>query len=106
MDKNRVGNIKREFDIIVRKEEDSDVEFWFARELMTLLGYGRWENFENAVTRSMVSCETSGIEVTDHFREVTKMITYIKLLSQQYSKHPKDAPIHIYKVFPFYHCSR
>ena len=74
MDKNRVGNIKREFDIIVRKEEDSDVEFWFARELMTLLGYGRWENFENAVTRSMVSCETSGIEVTDHFREVTKMV--------------------------------
>ena len=41
---------------------------------MLLLGYGRWENFDKAIARAMESCETSGVEVSDHFREVTKMI--------------------------------
>ena len=39
-----------------------------------LLGYERWENFDKAVHRAMESCETSGVEVSDHFREVTKMV--------------------------------
>lgn len=41
---------------------------------MPLLGYERWENFEKAVKRAMVSAETSGVETADHFREVTKMV--------------------------------
>ena len=39
-----------------------------------MLGYERWENFAKAISRAMDSCETGGIEVSDHFREVTKMI--------------------------------
>lgn len=41
---------------------------------MLLLGYERWENFNKAISRAMDSCETSGIEVVNHFREVTKMV--------------------------------
>ena len=41
---------------------------------MELLGYNRWENFDKAVCRAMESCKTSGIEILDHFREVTKMV--------------------------------
>ena len=41
---------------------------------MPLLGYERWENFEKAIGRAIGSCETSGIVVSDHFREVTKMV--------------------------------
>ena len=41
---------------------------------MSLLGYGRWENFDKTINRAMESCETSGIHVADHFREVTKMV--------------------------------
>ncbi|MEA4890672.1 MAG: hypothetical protein VB070_14540 [Clostridiaceae bacterium] len=41
---------------------------------MLLLGYERWENFDNAISRAIDSCETSGIEISDHFREITKMI--------------------------------
>ena len=33
------------------------------------------ENFAKAIVRAIESCETSGIAVQDHFREVTKMIT-------------------------------
>lgn len=74
MDKKRVGLIKQQFDHVIHNEESSNVEFWYARELMPLLGYERWENFDKAISRAIESCETSGIEVSDHFREVTKMV--------------------------------
>ena len=74
MDKKRVGQIKEQFDLVIHSDETSNVEFWYARELMPLLGYERWENFNKAIFRAMDSCETSGIEVSDHFREVTKMV--------------------------------
>ncbi len=74
MDKKRVSQIKEQFDLIIHRVEDDKIEFWYARELMPLLGYERWENFDKAISRAMDSCETSGIEVSDHFREVTKMV--------------------------------
>ena len=74
MDKMQIVKIKENFDGTIHNVPNSDVEFWYARELMPLLGYERWENFEKAIKRSMDSCETAGITVSDHFREVTKMI--------------------------------
>ena len=74
MDKKRIKTIKLEFDAAVHMIKDTDVEFWYARELMKLLGYERWENFEKAVNRAMESCRVSEINVSDPFREVTKMV--------------------------------
>lgn len=45
---------------------------------MSLLGYERWENFDKAIGHAIESCKTSGMEVSDHFREVTKMMTAAK----------------------------
>lgn len=75
MDKKRVGQIKEQFDLVIHSDETAKIEFWYARELMPLLGYERWENFDKAISRAMDSCETSGIDVSDHFREVTKMVS-------------------------------
>ena len=45
-----------------------NVEYWEARELMPLLGYGKkWQNFVDVIHKAMVSCETTGNIVTDHF---------------------------------------
>ena len=74
MDKKRIEQAKQQFDLVLRKDDTSEVEFWYARELMALLGYERWENFDKAIQRAMDSCEVSGIEVENHFREVTKMV--------------------------------
>lgn len=74
MDKKRIEYFKRQFDEITHSTEDVEIEYWRARELMPLLGYERWENFEKAILRAVDSCETSGVQVTDHFREVTKMV--------------------------------
>ena len=75
MEKSKITAIKSQFDDTIHIIDETDVEYWLARELMPLLGYERWENFEKAIARSMESCQTSGIAVSDHFREVTKLIT-------------------------------
>ena len=49
MDKKRVGQIKEQFDLVTHNDETAKVEFWYARELMPLLGYERWENFDKAI---------------------------------------------------------
>ena len=39
-----------------------------------MLGYKTWENFETAIKRAMDSVLTAGMDASDHFREVTKMV--------------------------------
>ena len=69
---------KASFDSIVQYIESDDakeqIEVWFARELQSILGYARWENFLVAIHRAMDSCKSQNISVNDHFREVTKMV--------------------------------
>ena len=78
MDKNSIVQYKLSFDSITHYIESEDrqerVEIWLARELQAILGYARWENFIIAIHRAVDSCKTQGINVDDHFREVTKMI--------------------------------
>lgn len=76
MDKKKITIYKSKFDSFVHTDEENDeIEFWYARELMGILGYERWENFLKVIERAVDSCKTSNIEVSDHFREVTKMVT-------------------------------
>ena len=63
----------------IKSDDDKEqVEVWFARELQSVLGYARWENFQVAIGRAVDSCKSQGISVDDHFREVTKMIILAK----------------------------
>ena len=77
MDKNKLITLKSMFDEIVHKTEDG-IEYWLARDLQKLLGYARWENFEEAIMRAIESCKTVQNEPLNHFREVTKMINLPK----------------------------
>jgi len=62
------------FDEILNVDTENNIEFWYARDLQECLGYARWENFMVAINRAIESCKSTGIEVTDHFRGVTKMV--------------------------------
>ena len=53
-------------------------EYWYARELMPLLEYSKWERFSNAIANAKVACEKSGYSIDDHFPEVGKMIKIAK----------------------------
>lgn len=72
MDKNKIAFLTQSFNAIAHQEEQ--VEYWLARELQRQLGYKTWENFETAIFRAMESVSATGVDVSDHFREVTKMV--------------------------------
>lgn len=50
-------------------------EFWYARELAKALEYKDFRNFELAIFKAMDACKNSGYNVSDHFGEVTEMVT-------------------------------
>lgn len=74
MDKKTIMTMKKTFDDIMLTTEDGSVEFWYARELMECLGYATWRRFKEAIERAKESCESAGIEVSDHFAGTGKMI--------------------------------
>ena len=78
MDIQQIVEYKSAFDAIERHVADDNgenIEVWYARELQHILGYARWENFAVAIGRAMQSCKSQGINIDDHFREVTKMVS-------------------------------
>ena len=77
MDIQKIYQYKSAFDLIaksIKDDEGNAIEVWYARELQQVLGYARWENFVVAIGRAMESCKTLGVNVDDHFREVTKTV--------------------------------
>ena len=75
MEKKTVEIYKKKFDAI--RHEENGVEFWFARELMELLEYIQWRNFEKTIEKAKISCENNGIIVADHFADVSKMVNEV-----------------------------
>ena len=55
--------------------EVDGVECWSARELQSLLGYSKWENFANVINKAKIACENVGNNVSDHFPDVRKMVS-------------------------------
>lgn len=45
MNRDEITRKTSELSTIAHTTEDSKVEYWYARELMTYMGYDRWENF-------------------------------------------------------------
>jgi DNA-damage-inducible protein D len=58
----------------IKRLNDDDSEFWFARDLAPLLDYQDWRNFLQVVEKAKIACERSAHPVRDHFGEVTKMV--------------------------------
>lgn len=59
---------------MVRHETDTGVEFWKAREIQSILGYDKFDNFENVILRAIESCGSSGKEPRHHFLETGKKV--------------------------------
>lgn len=56
------------------QQTESGIEYWLARDLQHLLGYGEWRNFNTAISKARTACEVSGHPPDDHFVGVTKMV--------------------------------
>ncbi len=50
------------------------VECWSARDLQSLLGYSKWENFEKVIQKAKDACKNADEEIAYHFPDVRKTI--------------------------------
>jgi hypothetical protein len=64
------------FDSIRRTDEQG--EYWLARELMTVMGYTLWQNFETAINEAVENLKLTNDSVTEHF-----LLTAIKKDGQE-----------------------
>lgn len=67
--------LKGKFDALLQLIPGENVEFWYARDLMVVLGYDRWENFAKVIQKAVTACENSDVNPENHFRGVTKMVS-------------------------------
>lgn len=56
------------------QQTEGGVEYWLARDIQHLLGYTKWENFLNVVSKAKTACEVSGHDIANHFPDVRKMV--------------------------------
>ena len=86
MDKQSLLTYKSTFDSIMHEitaDNGSTMEVWYARELQSVCGYARWENFAVAINRAKDACNSQKINIDDHFRDVTKTIPMPKGAQKQ-----------------------
>lgn len=60
------------------QQTEGGIEYWLARDIQHLLGYTKWDNFLNVVSKAKTACEVSGHAVPDHFADVGKTIAMPK----------------------------
>jgi DNA-damage-inducible protein D len=58
----------------IRHVDETEREYWYARELAPLLGYDKWQNFETVIKRGTIACQQVQQEPKYHFVSVNKMI--------------------------------
>lgn len=72
MKKEEIQELYNDFEAAAAEVEG--VECWSARELQTLLGYSKWENFSKVIDKAKTACDKAGQQISDHFPDVKKMV--------------------------------
>lgn len=58
----------------IRHIDEQENEYWEARELMKLLGYKEWRNFEKIIYKAMIACNNSKNTIVYDFVDVNKIV--------------------------------
>ncbi len=59
----------------IKHMDENNSEFWYARELMFVLQYKRWDKFNNVINSAKIACEKSNNLIDNHFSQVGKMVS-------------------------------
>lgn len=58
----------------IKHIDDMGNEYWFARELMSVLEYKEWRKFKNVINKSKVACNNSETNYFYYFVQVDKIV--------------------------------
>ena len=79
----------------IRHVNEEGEEYWYARELQTVLDYKEWRKFESVIKKSIKACENNDIRTFDHFVGADKMVT----IGSGALKHIKDYKLTRYACY-------
>lgn len=71
---NEIDNYKDKTFEDIRHTDETDAEYWEARELMLVLGYSKWGNFKKVIDKAKITCEISNNKLSEHFADVGKVL--------------------------------
>lgn len=54
--------------------DENGIEFWYARELQSVLEYSEWRNFLQVIDKAKIACKNAGISITTNFVDVNKTV--------------------------------
>ena len=74
MDTQEFSLLKSKFDELAHVDENTGIEFWYARELQEAFSYSQWRRFNEVIEKAKLSCKVSGNIVSNHFADVGKMV--------------------------------
>ena len=57
----------------IKHTDKNGMEFWYARELQTVLDYKEWRKFNGVIKKAMEACENSKVSTLEHFVEADKL---------------------------------
>ncbi len=57
----------------IKHIDENGIEFWYARELQSVLDYKEWRKFDNVINKAKEACKNSNISVVEHFVDVDKL---------------------------------
>lgn len=72
MEKDLIKQLLRKFEDA--RTELNEVECWSARDLQEILGYTKWQNFQNAIEKAKEACTNAGENCGDHFLDVSRKV--------------------------------
>ena len=58
----------------IKHIDENGIEYWYARELMPVLQYAKWQNFKKIINKALIACENSEIPINYCFTDISKPI--------------------------------
>lgn len=58
----------------IKRIDEFGNEYWLARELMSVLGYSKWENFIKVIGKAINACKNSIINYKERFPDIRKTL--------------------------------
>ncbi len=56
------------------RTELEGTECWSARDLQEILGYAKWQNFQNAIDKARDACTNAGEDCDNHFLDISRTV--------------------------------
>jgi len=78
MSRYNIETLQSNFNEISHQLDDTNIEYWYARDLQKILDYSEWRNFNKVIEKAKTSCQTLKVDSSYHFVDTNKTINMPK----------------------------